>query len=49
VLFGDKQEMNRGHGINVAEGQHLAVFVDFAAWNFSGYYFTEKTITHGPL
>ena len=49
VFFGNNQEMNRRHGVDVMEGNHFIILVDFVAGDFLRDDFTENTITHGPI
>jgi hypothetical protein len=46
VFFGDHQEMNRGLGGNIMEGQHTVILIDLFAGNLPGDDFTENTIVH---
>ena len=47
VLLGNDQEVDRGLGGDVVEGEHVVVFVDFLGGNFTLDNFTEKTVfTH---
>jgi hypothetical protein len=44
--FGNEKKMNRSLRRDVVESQHLVVFVDLPAGNFSGDYFAEYTFAH---
>lgn len=50
VLLGYEQNMGRGLGVNIPEGQEVFIVVNFRTWYFPSNDIAEKTGTHGgPL
>ena len=47
VATGDQQDMCRGLGVDVTEGQELFIAVHLGAWYFASGDITKKTGSHG--